>query len=190
MLENTVINSCLQLFNRRNNNVALFFLEKQIFARILFFQFSSFQVLKRREDQVTANGGNCCFPLKRLIEQGYRHSLWMEMLFFFNFTPILFPYVALLKCIPQQSCSSPNYVVCYQRYVLNLLLEIYRISALRQVVKHDGGQEPAALAVITHSQAPEITINPKSCEQRDLVRYWGAMSIMRYNTAWPLRLCM
>lgn len=81
-------------------------------------------------------------------------------------------------------------MVCYQRYVLTLLLEIYRISALRQVVKHDGGQEPAALAVITHSQAPEITINPKSCEQRDLVRYWGAMSIMRYNTAWPLRLCM
>lgn len=67
-----------------------------------------------------------------------------------------------------------------------LLSGLDRFSALKQAVKH----EPEASAAITHSQAPEITINPKSCEQRDLVRYRGAMSFVSYNRARPLRLRM
>lgn len=74
----------------------------------------------------------------------------------------------------------------YQRYVFILLSDLDRISAPEQAVKH----EPEAWAAITHPQAPEITINPKSCEQRDLVRYRGAMSFVSYNRARPLRLCM
>lgn len=54
-------------------------------------------------------------------------------------------------------------MVCYQRYVLTLLLEIDRISALKHVVKHDGGTRASTLHIHSLLRSP-LTLNLVSKE--------------------------